>query len=61
MPSFDIVSKVDSPAVDNGISGVIKEITTRYDFKGSMCKIERNDNEIIVNADDELKKNKWKN
>ena len=56
MPSFDIVSKVDSPSVDNGISGVIKEITTRYDFKGSMCKIERNDNEIIVNADDELKR-----
>ena len=56
MPSFDIVSKVDSPSVDNGISGVIKEITTRYDFKGSMCKIERNGNEIIVNADDELKR-----
>ena len=56
MPSFDIVSKVDSPSVDNGISGVIKEITTRYDFKGSMCRIERNDNEITVNADDELKR-----
>lgn len=56
MPSFDIVSKVDSPSVDNGISGVTKEITTRYDFKGSICKIERNDGEIIVYADDELKR-----
>ena len=56
MPSFDIVSKVDSPSVDNGLSGVTKEITTRYDFKGSMCKLERNGDEIIINADDELKR-----
>ena len=56
MPSFDIVSKVDSPSVDNGLGGVTKEITTRYDFKGSMCKLERNGDEIIINADDELKR-----
>ncbi len=56
MPSFDIVSKVDSPSVDNGLSGVTKEITTRYDFKGSMSKLERSGDEIIINADDELKR-----
>ncbi len=56
MPSLDIVSKVDSPSIDNGLSGVTKEITTRYDFKGSMCKLERNGDEIIINADDELKR-----
>ena len=56
MPSFDIVSKVDSPAVDNGVSGVIKEISTRYDFKGSMCKLEREGDEILMHADDELKR-----
>ena len=56
MPSFDIVSKVDSPAVDNGVSGVIKEISTRYDFKGSMCRLEREGEEIIMYADDELKR-----
>ena len=60
MPSFDIVSK-DSPSVDNGVDGVTKEITTRYDFKGSSCRIERNGDEITINADDELKRNKWKN
>ena len=56
MPSFDIVSKVDSPAVDNGFSGVIKEISTRYDFKGSMCRLERDGEEIVMHADDELKR-----
>ena len=56
MPSFDIVSKVDSPAVDNGVSGVMKEISTRYDFKGSMCKLEREGDEILMHADDELKR-----
>ena len=56
MPSFDIVSKVDSPSVDNGVNGVTKEITTRYDFKGSYCRIERNGDEITINADDELKR-----
>ena len=56
MPSFDIVSKVDSPAVDNGVSGVIKEISTRYDFKGSNCRLERNGEEIVMHADDELKR-----
>ena len=56
MPSFDIVSKVDSPSIDNAVNGVVKEISTRYDFKGSLCKIERNGDEIIINADDELKR-----
>jgi uncharacterized protein YajQ (UPF0234 family) len=56
MPSFDIVSKVDSPSVDNGVSGVVREISTRYDFKGSMCKLEKNGEEIIMHADDELKR-----
>ena len=39
MPSFDIVSKVDSPSVDNGVDGVTKEINTRYDFKGSSLSL----------------------
>ena len=34
MPSFDIVSKIDMPSVQNGLDGVKKEISTRYDFKG---------------------------
>ena len=37
MPSFDIVSIIDMPSVQNALDGVRKEINTRYDFKGSNC------------------------
>ena len=33
MPSFDIVSKIDTTAVDNALAGVTKEMDVRYDFK----------------------------
>ena len=55
MPSFDIVSKTDFQEIDNALQNVIREIATRYDFKGSRCTIERKDQEITINADDELK------
>ncbi|MGB8273985.1 MAG: YajQ family cyclic di-GMP-binding protein [Alphaproteobacteria bacterium] len=55
MPSFDIVSKTDVHEVDNALAGVMREIGQRFDFKGSKCSAARNDNEITVLADDELK------
>ena len=55
MPSFDIVSRTDLPEVDNALQGATREITTRYDFKGSKCSIERNELVITLNADDEFK------
>ncbi len=55
MPSFDIISKTNFPEVDNALQNVVKEIGQRYDFKGSKCTIERKDQEITINADDELK------
>ncbi|MBK6634829.1 MAG: DUF520 family protein [Chitinophagaceae bacterium] len=36
MPSFDLVSKVDLQTLDNAINTVSKEITNRFDFKGSL-------------------------
>ena len=56
MPSFDIVSKPDMPAVKNAINGVQREINTRYDFKGSQSKVEINESLITIHADDELKR-----
>ena len=56
MPSFDIVSKIDMPSVQNALEGVKKEINTRYDFKGSVCEVEQQDDKIIIKADDELKR-----
>ena len=55
MPSFDIVSRLDLAEVDNGIAGIAREIATRFDFKGSQCTITRNEGEIVLVADDDLK------
>lgn len=55
MPSFDIVSKTDFPEIDNALQNVIKEIGQRYDFKGAKCTVERKEQEITINADDDLK------
>jgi uncharacterized protein YajQ (UPF0234 family) len=55
MASFDIVSRVDMPEVGNAINGARRELATRYDFKGSKCSIEHNDDSIILTADDEFK------
>lgn len=55
MPSFDIVSKTDLAEVDNALGNIRREIETRYDFKGSNCRIERTDEVITIHADDDLK------
>ena len=55
MPSFDIVSKTELAEVDNAVQGVVREIATRFDFKGSKCTVERKDELITINADDDLK------
>ncbi|MDA1311473.1 MAG: YajQ family cyclic di-GMP-binding protein [Proteobacteria bacterium] len=55
MPSFDVVSRTELPEVDNALQGAMREISTRFDFKGSQCSIERTDEVITVKADDDLK------
>jgi cyclic-di-GMP-binding protein len=55
VPSFDIVSKTDLAEVDNALGNLTREIAQRYDFKGSMCRIERKDAVLTIHADDELK------
>ena len=55
MPSFDVVSRIDHQEIDNAIGNASREITTRYDFKGSNTSIEKKDNSIVVLTDDEMK------
>jgi uncharacterized protein YajQ (UPF0234 family) len=55
MPSFDIVSRLDLAEVDNALAGMTREISTRFDFKGSKCVISRDAGALTVIADDELK------
>ena len=57
MPSFDVVNRLDFQEIDNAIANVTREITNRYDFKGSETSIERKDNDLTVVTDDELKLN----
>lgn len=55
MPSFDIVSRTQMPEVDNAIQGAMREIGTRYDFKGSVSSIERTEETLLIKSEDELK------
>jgi len=55
MPSFDIVSEANLSEVDNALNNVAREISTRYDFKGSNCSAEHKDSVITILADDDLK------
>lgn len=55
MPSFDIVSEVDLAEADNAVQNVAREISTRYDFKGSKSSVELKDGVITIFADDDLK------
>ena len=55
MPTFDIVSRTDLPEVDNALNAMQREIAQRFDFKGSQCSIERNENTLTIVADDDLK------
>jgi cyclic-di-GMP-binding protein len=55
MPSFDIVSQVDQQEVKNAVEQANKEITNRYDFKGSDARIEQKELELSVFADDDFK------
>lgn len=55
MPSFDVVSKIDFQEVDNALQQTMKEVGTRYDFKGSKAKVERKDEALHLSAEDEYK------
>jgi uncharacterized protein YajQ (UPF0234 family) len=57
MPSFDIVSKVDAQALDNAVNVTTKEITNRFDFKGSHVVINLDKKEFKLNleTDDDMK------
>jgi len=55
MPSFDIVSQVDQQEVKNAVEQTNKEVTNRFDFKGSDARVEQSELVLAVYADDEFK------
>lgn len=55
MPSFDIVSQVNSMEIENAINQAKKELSTRFDFKDSTAEIVQEKNEIKLSAEDQFR------
>ena len=55
MPSFDIVSQVNSMEIENAVNQAKKELANRFDFKGSNADIALEKNEIKLTAEDQFK------
>ena len=57
MPSFDVVNRTDLQLVDNAVNNANREISQRYDFKGSNSEItlDRKENKIDFVAADKMK------
>jgi cyclic-di-GMP-binding protein len=51
MPSFDIVSKVEPQALENAVNVTTKEITNRFDFKGSPVVLDLDKKEFLIKAE----------
>ena len=53
--SFDIVSQVDRAEVSNALNQTMKEVSQRFDFKGSSAKVTLEEKELVLSAEDETK------
>ena len=54
MPSFDVVSEVDTHEVTNAVNQAGREVETRFDFKGTNARFELEDDRITMRAPDEF-------
>lgn len=54
MPSFDVVSEVDSHELSNAVDQANREVTTRFDFKGTDSRFELDGNVIKLNSGSEF-------
>ncbi len=57
MPSFDVVSEANTVEVKNAVDQSNKEISTRFDFKGSDARVEQKERELTAYADSEFQLN----
>lgn len=57
MPSFDIVSEIDKHELQNAVDQANKEVTTRYDFKGTDSSFELSDNAITMKTESDFQLN----
>jgi hypothetical protein len=54
MPSFDIVSEINSHELTNAIDQCNREITTRFDFKGVKASYEHQEDKVLLKAENEF-------
>lgn len=54
MPSFDVVSEINRPELDNALHQANKELSTRFDFKGTDARVENNQSSLSVFADNDF-------
>lgn len=54
MPSFDVVSEVDHHELTNAVDQMNREISNRFDFKGSNARVELKDQVMNLEADNEF-------
>lgn len=53
--TFDIVSRVELQEIDNALNQVMKEIRSRFDFKGSKSSVEYSEGVLMIHADNDFK------
>ncbi|HUW63796.1 MAG TPA: YajQ family cyclic di-GMP-binding protein [Spirochaetia bacterium] len=53
--TFDVVSRVEMQEVDNAVNQATREMTTRFDFKGSKSSIVLNEDNLVITGDDDFK------
>ena len=51
MPSFDVVSEIDSHELTNAVDQANRELSQRFDFKGTKCTFELNDFTVTIKAE----------
>lgn len=57
MPSFDIVSEIDKHELQNAVDQANKEVTTRYDFKGTDSSFELNGTTVVMKTESDFQLN----
>ncbi len=53
--SFDIVSKTDYAEITNALNQTVKEVSQRFDFKGSRATVELADKDLVLSAEDDTR------
>jgi len=54
MPSFDIVSEVDKHELTNAVDQANREVSNRFDFRGTEARVEQSDKVLTVHADSDF-------